>query len=222
MHHQIGEPFPNSPNTDIGSTPSTYSNSISRQLLNLGLTVIVPILGWVLIHNDNLVILLEELFEQDFSAEFSWRLYVFYVVLFLISVSSILYSVFCPNEINNHSTVVDYAKHYCLVFTDSFERGLSSDNGVDPMEWANPADAYKNQGTGTFTPVDRHSENEEEMIDCLRQDYAIRNSSWPIVCVIALVSFVFGAVLASLFAYSCNRPPGIMLVRRRYWRLFPS
>ena len=61
-----------------------------------------------------------------------------------------------------------------------------------------PADAYKNQGTGTFTLVDRHSENEEGMIDRLRQDYAIRNSSWPIVRVIALVSFVFGAVLASL------------------------
>ena len=69
---------------------------------------------------------------------------------------------------------------------------------MDPMEWENLSDAYKNQGTGTFTLVDRHSENEEEMIDCLRQDYAIRNLSWPIVCVIALVSFVFGAVLASL------------------------
>ena len=69
---------------------------------------------------------------------------------------------------------------------------------MDLMEWENPSDAYKNQRTGTFTLVDRHSENEEGMIDCLHQDYAIRNLSWPIVCVIALVPFVFGAVLASL------------------------
>ena len=62
------------------------------------LTVIVPIVGWVLIYNDNLVLLLEELFEQDFSVEFSWRLYVFNFVLFLISVSSILYSVFAQKR----------------------------------------------------------------------------------------------------------------------------
>ena len=110
------------------------------------LTVIVPIAGWVLIYNDNLVLLLEELFEQDFSAEFSWRLYVFYVGLFLISVSSILYSVFCPKEINNHSTVVDYTKHYRLVLTESFERGLSSDNGMNPMEWTNQPMHIKTRG----------------------------------------------------------------------------
>lgn len=162
------------------------------------LTVIIPIVGWLLVYNDNLIILFENLLKRDLPNEFGWKVYVFYVGLFAISISSILFAIFCPNEIKSHSSIVDYVKHSRLIFTERYEKNLSKSIGREPFDWAKPPEAYANSETGRFTLVRKHSENEEDIVDTLVEDYHQRNFSWPLVRVCALVFFISGALLASV------------------------
>lgn len=162
------------------------------------LTFIVPIVGWVLVYNDNLILLLEQLWDTDLPNELGWRVYIFYVGLFLISVSSILYAIFCPKEIGNHTDIVDYVKNFRPLVTEDFERKLSKSLRHAPLTWGTPPEDFKNAGTGKFPLVRKQSENEEEIIDRLVQNYLVLNASWPILRVIALASFCSGAVLASI------------------------
>lgn len=162
------------------------------------LTVIVPIVGWLLVYNDNLILFLEELLGRELPNEFGWKVYIFYVGLFGISISSILYAIFCPGEIHKHSSDVDYVKHSRLVFTESYEKTLSQSIGRDPLVWGDPPEEFRNKKTKKFPLVRRQSENEEDIIDTLLSDYNRRNASWPLVRVLALFVFCVGAVLASV------------------------
>lgn len=162
------------------------------------LTVIVPIIGWVLVYNDNLILFLEELLERDLPNEFGWKVYIFYVGLFCISISSILYAIFCPSEVNNHRSLVDFVKHTRLVYTERYGNALSRGIGRAPFQWGEPPEDFRNKKTGKFPLVRMHSENEDEIIDTLCRDYERMNASWPILRVCALLIFCFGAILSSI------------------------
>jgi hypothetical protein len=162
------------------------------------LTIIVPIIGWVLVYNDNLIILLEQLLETDLPNELGWRVYVFYVGLFFISVSSIIYAVFCPKEVSNHVDVVEYVRKFRPVVTEELEIKISKGINRMPLAWSLPPEDFKNAGTGKFSLVRKQTENEEEIINTLIQNYVTLNASWPLLRVVALISFCSGAVLASI------------------------
>lgn len=162
------------------------------------LTVIIPIIGWLLIYNDNLIQLFEELLGEELPEELNWKVYIFYVGLFCISVSSILYAIFCPKEISAHTSDVNYVKSYRLLFTEKFEKSLSQELGSKAFMWGDPAEEYRNKKTKKFSLVRRHEANEEDIIDTLLNNYDRKNASWPIIRIIALLVFCLGVVLASV------------------------
>lgn len=162
------------------------------------LTVIVPIIGWILVYNDNLILFLEEALGKDLPNEFGWKVYIFYVGLFGISISSILYAVFCPREVHKHSSDVDYVKHSRLIFTENYEKTISQSIGREALVWGDPPEDFRNKKTKKFPLVRKHSENEEDIIDTLLADYNRRNSSWPIIRLAALLVFSVGAILTSI------------------------
>jgi hypothetical protein len=162
------------------------------------LTFVVPIVGWILVYNDNLILLLEQLWETDLPNELGWRVYVFYVGLFFISVSSIIYAIFCPREISNHTDIVDYVRNFRPVVTESYEKKLSYALKRSPLNWGKPPEEFQNAATGEYPLVRKQTENEEAIIDRLVQNYLILNSSWPLLRLVALAAFCAGVVLASI------------------------
>lgn len=161
------------------------------------LTVIVPIVGWILVYNDTLIALLEKYLEEDFPEEINWRVYTFYVGLFFVSVSSILYATFCPRGINEHPTMVDFIRHYRMIFTEDYAKYLDEKRSREPSIWETPPEARRSISGGTVL-VHWQSENEEKIVNYLRDEYFVENYSWPIVRVVALVVFLIGAGLASI------------------------
>jgi hypothetical protein len=83
------------------------------------LTMLIPIVGWLIIFNDLVVHGLRvarslfgpnDVAVDGGSIVVSPRLLWLYVGLFLVSIGSIIYSICCPNEIKKYSSETDYSK----------------------------------------------------------------------------------------------------------------
>lgn len=162
------------------------------------LTFIVPVIGWLLVYNDNFAKVLEQNWQISIDEGTSWKLYAFYLGLFAIAVSSIVYAVFCPKEVKRFDSEVDFVKTARLIFTESYSREVSALVGRLPFEWASPPSESRNPATGKFPLVRKHTENEEELVDLLVAHYRDRDATWPFVRILALLIFLAGVVMTSL------------------------
>lgn len=162
------------------------------------LTFIVPIIGWLLVYNDNLATILEQKWQISIDEGTSWKLYAFYLGLFAIAVSSIVYAVFCPKEVKRFDSEVDFVKTARLIFTESYSREVSAQVGRLPFVWAPPAPETKNPASGKFPLVRKHTENEEELVDLLVAHYRDRDMTWPLVRILAFLIFLVGVVMTSI------------------------
>lgn len=162
------------------------------------LTFIVPVIGWLLVYNDNLANLIEYRWGISIFDGIGWKLYIFYLGLFAIAASSIVYAVFCPQEIKRFDNEVDFVKTARLIFTETYSREISEKVGRLPFVWAPPPAAAKNPETGNFPLIRKHTENEEELVDLLVVHYRDRDISWPFVRLLSLLTFVFGVIMTSI------------------------
>ena len=165
------------------------------------LTIIVPVVGWLLLYNNMLVSIIENITGVEADPDDLWKLYVFYVGLTLISFSAILFVVFCPRIISHFPDFNEYIEVERKTFTPNLETQLSSERGFEPLNWEAPPEAYKQMGGGF--PLSRMYEaNERIILDRMREIYDHDNSSNFIVRVLSAIFFVIGALLAFIPALS--------------------
>lgn len=161
------------------------------------LTIIVPVVGWLLVYNDTLARLLTSTFGENVEIEYSWKLYIFYIGLTLISVSAVIFIVRCPRTIAHHQDRLQYIEKERAIFTPATEAGASAELGLIPLEWRVPNENYARED-GSYPLVRIYEANEEIMIDRMQEIYRVQDSRYPIARFFSILTFMVGAILTLL------------------------
>lgn len=157
-------------------------------------TIAIPVVGWLLVYNDNIILLLEELLDREIEITISWRLHVFYIGLALISVTAILYIIFCPREIDHYADSQDFIAREVSIYTPEYDAKMAERLSEEAITWALPSDAYRLQD-GSFPLDERVRVNEEKIVDRLAKLYESANTSHRFVRATSITLFVAGSLL---------------------------
>jgi len=164
------------------------------------LTIIAPVIGWLLLYNNTLVSLIAKI-TGEVPANDLWKLYIFYVGLTLISISAILFVIFCPRIISRFIDTNDYINVERAIFTPEMENELSRKLKLKKMEWNAPSDTFK-QKSGNFAFSRMQEANETNLLNQMRLIYDTENSRNFLVRLLSIVFFVLGSILAAIPALS--------------------
>src|ERR1700730_18225698 len=82
-------------------------------------SIVMPVVGYLILLNENLMVI--ETKYRYFFLHSPWRLVFVYYGFLIISVSAIMYVLWCPNQIRKYSSPVEYMNSE-LEFLTSFFR----------------------------------------------------------------------------------------------------
>ncbi|PIW00548.1 MAG: hypothetical protein CO094_00915 [Anaerolineae bacterium CG_4_9_14_3_um_filter_57_17] len=161
------------------------------------LTIIVPVVGWLLIYNDTLARLLSSLLRENVQIEYSWKLYIFYIGLTFISISAVIFIVRCPRTIAHHLNRLQYIEKERAIFTRATEARESKELGLVPLQWQSPNGNYARED-GSYPLVRIYEANEEIILDRMQEIFRKQDSKYPISRFFSILAFMIGAILTLL------------------------
>lgn len=159
------------------------------------LTILVPLLGWFLIYNDNIFKILNESFNMDLSISLSWKLHCFYLGLTCIAISVVFYIIFCPEKVNKYLDEFDYIKSESRIYTIENDKRTSSKININPIEWTFPETTYRNPSNGEYPLTRIYEKNEEKIIDQMSTIFETENFSKNLIRIISFSFFLVGITL---------------------------
>lgn len=165
------------------------------------LTIVVPIIGWILVYNDHFRQLLENIYSIKISVELSWKLHCFYLGLVFISISAVFFIFFCPYEIKNYISESDFITIESEILTKVSDDRLSKSINIEPITWRYPSDTYK-YPDGSFPFARLKEANQDKINDQLKKVFFIKNHSLKIIRFMTFTFFLFGSLLALIPTFS--------------------
>jgi len=172
------------------------------------MTVLIPVLGYMLIFNERIIPYLgltEELLGRQLHSidpiHVSWRLLFIYFGLCLLALGSILYQIFCPPEIKRHATAVDYTaatrEHVGDIVLGRMESRLAHE--ADSMEeFAMIRDHTRDRANKYDDKSHRDKIYEQYWPDVLDMNYRLLDGRYYAARIATFIFYVTGFVVLAI------------------------
>lgn len=160
------------------------------------LSIIVPVIGWLLIYNDNFVQIWTQVWGMSAEPDLSWKLYVFYIGLVFISISAVIFIALCPDTIKRHDQEIDYIDFQRKTYTRFLDQRVSSHLGIAPINWSDPEEQYSENGSYPLIRI--YEVNEEKIVDQLTKIFHLEDQLYMYARLTCLVSFAVGAIMTTI------------------------
>lgn len=161
------------------------------------MTVLVPVIGWLLVLNESFARFLAAYFKYDDFKSLSWQVYSLHVGLSIFGICILATILFCPEPIKSHDNPDDYREKKLQTLTryeiDRMFQTLSSE--------VQKACAPKHAGGLTEPKGIEDLElwvrrNKEHVFDVMLNTYDRKNESWPALrWAISVLFVVSGAMV---------------------------
>ncbi len=174
------------------------------QLRIMALTMIVPVIGYMIIFNENIIQLFElskEVFTelvpgskssvQGVSGDSKTRLYYFYFGLTFLGTGSIIYQIFCPGIIKEHGSDRQYIREEApLITLKRFESLLDALEGITKkqlIDFKERLDMIQ-----TFSPGAEEKARMNMTTDLFIIQWRLENESYFVIRVITFLLYMVG------------------------------
>lgn len=156
------------------------------------LTMAIPFVGWLILYNKEILEIVNINHDGALIAV-TWRIHLFYNGMFFIGAGTLLYTIFCPEEISDYAGYPDFARTTKEFITPSRCRELGKMCGRENIEF------HLGLPTNTEEKISRadflhYSEN--VINDVLLSYYRSKNSSCRILALGSIALFVIGSILS--------------------------
>jgi membrane protein implicated in regulation of membrane protease activity len=166
------------------------------------LTVLIPLVGYLILLNDNIVAhlsLSKDVFGDAAGATLT-RLLAIYVGLVLLAIASVVFAVWCPREVKRYGSPEEYVAGDEPAMSDKqiavIERQLEVGDDIARNDSAEYADYYFGRPTGGLEELRRQS----QQLHRIRMNlfYEMLDRSRPIARWVATICYLMGFVFLSI------------------------
>lgn len=156
--------------------------------------VIIPLVGWIVVLNGSIIEILNQFLENDnIEIDLTWRIYIFFIGITLISISSLIFTSFSPIEIKKYIDNSEYITDTVNFITEEICINMRNEMDLDNKN------LFQNLNVSTFmhkeTRIEWLKNNEQVVYNTLYLYFNYLNVKYYYVRLLCFVLFLLGATL---------------------------